>query len=73
VRWSLFACLLFIAAASCDGDGCYGGPNGAATKFCQQALEKADPARLAESCKQCCIQEVPYEGRIVNGQCICYR
>jgi hypothetical protein len=59
---------------SCDGDGCNGGPNGPASKFCQSAIERAtgDAAMPpAEICKRCCVQEVPYEGRIENGKCVC--
>jgi hypothetical protein len=62
---------LAAAGASCDGDGCYGGPNGPATKFCQQSLTSVDSAHVADACKTCCIQEVPYTGKIEDGKCVC--
>lgn len=68
--------LLAIAAlvASCDGDGCNGGPTGSATKFCQDSIARIGDASLgtpAEICKGCCKQEVEYQGRIENGLCVC--
>lgn len=64
-----------VALVGFDGDGCNGGPNGPATKFCQDTLARANlpdaDARLFPSCAQCCIQEVPYKGRIENGLCVC--
>lgn len=69
--------LFLVTLAACDGDGCSGGPSGAATRYCQQAIagtlgvDGAVPPAVI--CKQCCIQEVPYEGRLEDGKCVCRR
>jgi hypothetical protein len=66
-----------LALLSCDGDGCNGGPNGSATKFCQDAIDRTrgvDGAMPPDQiCKSCCIQEVPYNGEMEKGRCICRR
>ena len=68
-RWLALA----IVLTACDGDGCYGGPDGPASKFCQDAIARAGDGGMAAAdiCKQCCIQEVPYKGTIENGLCVC--
>ncbi|GMV16174.1 MAG: hypothetical protein HS104_33350 [Polyangiaceae bacterium] len=68
-----FAALL-LALLACDSDGMHGGPNGDATRFCQESLGRIDagPTQLAEACKSCCTQEVRYEGRIDDGKCVCH-
>ncbi len=66
--------MFFLCA--CDGDGCNGGPEGPASKYCQGEIARiaSDAAiPVASICKQCCIQEVPYEGKIENGKCVCRR
>jgi hypothetical protein len=67
--------VLTTVLVACDGDGCNGGPNGPATKFCQEALARVRSADggagLGPSCEQCCIQEVHYKGRVENGLCVC--
>jgi hypothetical protein len=69
--------VVLLAFGSCDGDGCKGGPNGPASKFCQDAIDRTlgvDSAMVpARICKSCCIQEVRYKGEIENGKCICRR
>jgi len=64
-----------LLVAACDGDGCSGGPNGPATKFCQDAIARARSvdggAALVPPCEQCCVQEVHYKGVIENGLCVC--
>jgi hypothetical protein len=71
--WLVVVVLLSLAA--CDGDGCHGGPDGPATRFCQQAIargrEMDSSPTLVPSCEQCCIQEVHYKGRMENGLCVC--
>lgn len=65
---------MMLLAVACDGDGCHGGPDGPATKFCQETFARLNMDAglgLAPSCAQCCIQEVHYEGRIENGLCVC--
>ena len=48
---------------------------GAATQFCQEQLGRGthSPAELAEACRGCCLQEVPYVGRVEGGRCVCRR
>jgi len=69
--------LFLVTLAACDGDGCNGGPSGPATRYCQQAIANTlgvDGAMPpAVICKQCCIREVPYEGRLEDGKCVCRR
>ena len=70
--WLLLAALL----ASCDGDGSYGGPDGPATRWCQQQMAslRGSDASLGSPegfCAGCCVQEVRYKGRIENGVCVC--
>jgi len=70
-------CVSILVVLACDGDGCNGGPNGSASKFCQGEIARvsgSDAAMpAADICKSCCIQEVPYEGRIEDGKCVCRR
>jgi hypothetical protein len=72
-RALLLWCALLVA--SCDGDGCNGGPNGPASKFCQESLGGIDASaeHIATSCKTCCLQEVPYKGTVEDGLCVCRR
>ena len=70
------AIILLVFACACDGDGCNGGPDGPASKYCQGEIARVGKsATMSEAaiCKQCCIQEVPYEGRIEDGKCVCRR
>jgi hypothetical protein len=66
---------LALALGSCDGDGCHGGPNGPATKFCQEQIARLGPDASVGSpeaiCAGCCVQEVHYVGTIKNGLCVC--
>ncbi len=77
MRSELFFYLVAFLLVACDGDGCNGGPHGPATKFCQETVDRyvgVDGAMpLAEICKSCCIQEVPYVGRLEDGKCVCRR
>jgi hypothetical protein len=66
---------MMLLAVACDGDGCHGGPDGPATRFCQQTFARlkamdAGPGS-GPSCEQCCVQEVHYQGRIEDGLCVC--
>lgn len=65
--------LLLLALLACDSDGKHAGPNGGATRFCQEALGHIDagPTLLAEACQSCCTQEVKYQGRVEDGKCVC--
>lgn len=75
-RPALAPLFVVTALAACDGDGCNGGPSGAATLSCQRSLDglrDVDAGELQSACAACCVQEVPYRGVVVDGRCVCER
>ncbi len=75
MRWRWLSTALMLVLVGCDGDGCNGGPDGPATKFCQEAIARAQAKDggmgSVPPCEQCCVQEVHYKGNMENGLCVC--